>query len=375
MHPRSASSSRCGSPAAGWCRAGASRARRSTSRRGPCCSASSAAGSTTSSPRPARTGARAATRSTPSRSGRAASASGAPSRSARSAPGSGAGGPGISFLAFADAAAPGVAFAQAIGRFGNWFNNELYGGPTTVPWGLQIHEWDQSRRPGRARRGGQPGGPGHLPARRSSTRRSSSSCSAPRCSSSTSGARSRPGQLLGLYVAGYPVGRIVIEKMRTDEAELVLGQRLNVWTSIVVFLLGRLDLLVHRAPGAGARRPTGGVNPSPRMWDSAGSDGKTRGAGDILPGRGQSRPRLTLPCPVPGGPTTPRTVMRRDRRPLLRPARRHRPVPPRARARRLRRGHGGDDAGHRRPRHRRPRPRRAAQPRPPRRHRRRPARR
>jgi len=51
---------------------------------------------------------------------------------------------GISFLAFADAAAPGVAFAQAIGRFGNWFNNELYGGPTTVPWGLQIHQWDQS---------------------------------------------------------------------------------------------------------------------------------------------------------------------------------------------------------------------------------------
>ena len=47
-----------------------------------------------------------------------------------------------------------------------------------------------------------------------------------------------PGQLLGLYVAGYPLGRIVIETMRTDESELILGQRLNVWTSIVVFLLG-----------------------------------------------------------------------------------------------------------------------------------------
>jgi prolipoprotein diacylglyceryltransferase len=47
-----------------------------------------------------------------------------------------------------------------------------------------------------------------------------------------------PGQLMGLYVAGYPVGRIVVEKLRTDEAELILGQRLNVWTSIVVFLLG-----------------------------------------------------------------------------------------------------------------------------------------
>ena len=40
---------------------------------------------------------------------------------------------------FADAAVPGVVFAQAIGRWGNWFNNELYGGPTSLPWKLQIH--------------------------------------------------------------------------------------------------------------------------------------------------------------------------------------------------------------------------------------------
>ena len=47
-----------------------------------------------------------------------------------------------------------------------------------------------------------------------------------------------PGQLAGLYVAGYPVGRIVIEFMRTDKAEIILGLRLNVWTSIIVFALG-----------------------------------------------------------------------------------------------------------------------------------------
>ena len=46
------------------------------------------------------------------------------------------------------------------------------------------------------------------------------------------------GQLFGLYIMGYPLGRIFIEKMRTDTAELILGQRLNVWTSILVFLLG-----------------------------------------------------------------------------------------------------------------------------------------
>ena len=59
-----------------------------------------------------------------------------------------------------------------------------------------------------------------------------------------------PGQLMGLYVAGYPVGRIVIEKMRTDEAELIFGQRLNVWTSIVVFLLG-VWIIWYTGPASG----------------------------------------------------------------------------------------------------------------------------
>ena len=144
---------------------------------------------------------------------------------------------GLSFLAFADAAAPGVAFAQAIGRFGNWFNNELYGGPTTLPWGLEIHEWDQSAGRAVVDATGEPVllgvfhptflyeavflvvlGVGLLVVDRRFDL--------------------APGQVLGLYVAGYPVGRIVIETMRTDEAQLILGQRLNVWTSIVVFLLG-----------------------------------------------------------------------------------------------------------------------------------------
>ncbi len=144
---------------------------------------------------------------------------------------------GTSFLTFADAAVPGIAFAQAIGRWGNWFNNELHGGPTTLPWGLQIHEWDQSAGRAVTDAAGNPVvagifhptflyeslfllvlGAGLLLIDR---RR-----------------RLAPGQLFGLYVAGYPVGRIVVEKMRTDEAELILGQRLNVWTSILVFLLG-----------------------------------------------------------------------------------------------------------------------------------------
>ena len=132
---------------------------------------------------------------------------------------------------------PGVALAQAIGRVGNWFNNELYGGPTTLPWGLTIHQWDQGA--GRAVEDAS-GNPVVLGVFHPTflyemiwlvilavallvidKRRALA-----------------PGQLAGLYVAGYPVGRIVIEFMRTDKAEIILGVRLNVWTSIIVFALG-----------------------------------------------------------------------------------------------------------------------------------------
>jgi len=47
---------------------------------------------------------------------------------------------------FLDAAAPGLVLAQGIGRLGNWFNQELYGGPTSLPWGLRI---DPQYRPAR----------------------------------------------------------------------------------------------------------------------------------------------------------------------------------------------------------------------------------
>ncbi|TIH36175.1 prolipoprotein diacylglyceryl transferase [Subtercola vilae] len=55
---------------------------------------------------------------------------------------------GIRFWAFADALAPGLLLAQAFGRFGNYFNHELYGGPTTLPWGLQIESTNAAFPPG-----------------------------------------------------------------------------------------------------------------------------------------------------------------------------------------------------------------------------------
>ncbi|MEU3457095.1 prolipoprotein diacylglyceryl transferase [Micromonospora sp. NPDC006766] len=144
---------------------------------------------------------------------------------------------GIPFAVVADALAPGLPLAQAVGRLGNWFNNELYGGLTSLPWGLQVHVMDPDN-PGHALRDDagqavlQPGlyhptflyeaiwniGVAALVfvlARK---------------------LRLGRGRAFALYVMGYTVGRFWIEMMRTDEANHFLGLRLNVWTAALVFL-------------------------------------------------------------------------------------------------------------------------------------------
>ena len=72
----------------------------------------------------------------------------------------------------------------------------------------------------------------------------------------------RRGQVFALYVAGYPVGRIVVELLRSDQANHILGLRVNVWTSILVFLLG---VYLFRRVGrrAGGVRRDGGRAPRP----------------------------------------------------------------------------------------------------------------
>jgi prolipoprotein diacylglyceryl transferase len=164
---------------------------------------------------------------------------------------------GLSFLVFADIVAPGIVLAQGIGRWGNWFNNELYGGRTDLPWGLTIHEWDQAA--------------GHA-VRDASGKAVVLGTFHPTFLYESMWClllalflvvvdRRRPlrrGQLFGLYVAGYPVGRIVFELMRSDEANHILGVRVNVWVSILVFLLG-----VFRV-WAGRHRPVALPDPGQR---------------------------------------------------------------------------------------------------------------
>ena len=152
---------------------------------------------------------------------------------------------GLRVAPLADAVAPTLLVAQAIGRLGNWFNQELYGSPTTLPWGLRI---DEAHLPA-----GSTYPPGTLfhptflyealwnlagavllvwIGRRMVAR------------SGVTG-----GRLLWIYLMVYTAGRVWIEMLRIDEAETVLGLRLNVWTSIVIFLVGAIGLFLS------SRRP------------------------------------------------------------------------------------------------------------------------
>ena len=144
---------------------------------------------------------------------------------------------GVPFLDYIDAAAPGVAVAQALGRWGNWFIIELYGRPTDLPWGLTIHEWDQSA--GHAVRDAN-GKAIVLGTFQPTFLYESLWCLLLALFLVLADRRwaLRKGQLFGLYVIGYPMGRIVFELMRSDEANTIFGVRVNVWTSILVFLLG-----------------------------------------------------------------------------------------------------------------------------------------
>jgi prolipoprotein diacylglyceryl transferase len=150
----------------------------------------------------------------------------------------------VDVLAFADAAAPGLPLAQAIGRWGNYFNQELYGTPTRLPWALQVEPayrvaayqdvatfhptflyeslwnlalvglilWVDRRRPAR-------------------------------------------GTLALVYLAGYGLGRLLIELLRTDTTYRLFGLSRNSWVALIVCLIG-LTGLGWRIFRSGQHRPT-----------------------------------------------------------------------------------------------------------------------
>ncbi|MCU0273367.1 MAG: prolipoprotein diacylglyceryl transferase [Acidimicrobiales bacterium] len=135
---------------------------------------------------------------------------------------------GMDVLAALDAVAPALPLAQAIGRWGNWFNQELFGGPTDLPWGLEI---DPEHRPDQYL-DQETFHPTFLYEslwnlgvvglilwidRKKVLRR---------------------GHLIGVYFVGYAVGRLWIEAMRVDPASELLGIRVNIWTMGALLVAG-----------------------------------------------------------------------------------------------------------------------------------------
>jgi len=143
----------------------------------------------------------------------------------------------LPFSKFLDALAPGVLLAQAIGRLGNWFNQELFGNPTTLPWGLEIAVANRPvgykqfetfhptflyellwclliailliKLPGILRK---------IP--------------------------KKSGDIFAMYVLGYTIGRLAIESIRIDAANQILGFRVNSWISLLV-ILGSIGYLIN----------------------------------------------------------------------------------------------------------------------------------
>ena len=165
----------------------------------------------------------------------------------------------VPFASFADSVAPALVVAQAIGRLGNYFNQELFGSPTTVPWALKVFVRTPT------------GGPGTVPA--------GGVCDFP-----TNYIKATPevlcgtyhptflyellwnlavaalvvwadrryrmggGRAFAVYVAGYTAGRTWIETLRIDPANHFLGLRINVFTSILLFVAAVVFLIVRRTP-------------------------------------------------------------------------------------------------------------------------------
>lgn len=145
---------------------------------------------------------------------------------------------GIRFWTFADALAPGLLLAQALGRFGNWFNQELFGWPTDLPWGLEI-DADNPAIPAGLEDGTlfHPtflyevlwnllgvavllwlGRKGFM----------------------------QWGRLFATYLLWYGAGRVVWESIRIDPSEVIFGLRTNVWASIAAIVLGLVILGVQQ---------------------------------------------------------------------------------------------------------------------------------
>ncbi|MDR7329672.1 Prolipoprotein diacylglyceryl transferase [Corynebacterium guangdongense] len=187
---------------------------------------------------------------------------------------------GVPLGPFADAVAPGVILAQAIGRLGNWFNQEIYGRETDVPWALEIYY--------RVDENGQ-----FSPLNGTSTGEVIATVHPTFLYEliwnllvfvfllwAERRFRLGHGRVFVLYVAGYTLGRFWVELMRADDATMILGQRVNTWVSVIVFIV---SVIVFFSLRKGRETPEE-VDPRPRdesgevlpreKWDNARATGE-----------------------------------------------------------------------------------------------------
>jgi prolipoprotein diacylglyceryl transferase len=150
-----------------------------------------------------------------------------------------------------DVVAPAIPIAQAIGRLGNWFNQELFGRPTSLPWGVRI---DPEHRP--------------VGYEQLATYHPAFLYEA-LWNLALAGLlllyerrrpNARPGRLFALYVAGYGLGRLWVEALRIDPASHVAGLRVNIWVSLLAIALSVAwlvqDRLRHPATDLPERAPS-----------------------------------------------------------------------------------------------------------------------
>jgi prolipoprotein diacylglyceryl transferase len=178
---------------------------------------------------------------------------------------------GLPLTVVADALAPGLPLAQAVGRFGNWFNNELYGGPTDLPWGLRIHRMSG----GEALRDAD-GNPIVEPGLYHPTFAYEALWNVGVAVLVLLADRRWSfgrGRAFALYVMGYTAGRFWIEMMRTDPATEILGMRLNVWTALLVFL----GALIYFVRVRGPREYLVPIGPAAAAGDGGAAPGTGRG--------------------------------------------------------------------------------------------------
>jgi prolipoprotein diacylglyceryl transferase len=175
-------------------------------------------------------------------------------------------------LSLCDAIAPGVVLAQAIGRWGNYFNQELFGRPSTLPWAVEI---DFAHRPDRYQ---------EFATFQPTFLYESLWCLlvfgvllwAERIPTH------RRGQTVALYVTLYTAGRFVFENMRSDPAHTIAGLRVNAWVSVALFVTGIVWFVwLGRRPQPEDTAPPG---PSGVTSDRAPGDDDARSERSRAPG-------------------------------------------------------------------------------------------